>query len=679
MRFKRLLALLVSAALALSLLAGCGGSKALSQVIVDLLDGLYSNVSVEADSDLTAALKQAAAEGGTEEEILSRMIEILNLNGGSITFTRLGSGQQGDHAVTLYFQTGTDPDAAARNALAQWAGVLGTLPDDGSYQGDVAMIETENGYYIALDVEVLKAGKADKPDKDDDDNQDDGLIHADGMAYDPDQGSATISGENGLTSLVDTLQKVADESGTTLAEAIGETDITLTSSTTLPADWPYEATYEATFDGGNNIVSGVSSSNENGFNGMFSTLTGTVKNVQFEAVEIDGGSGENGNFNGAVAGFNDGGTVENCVVLSGTISGNESTGALVGWNSGEIKNCKSAATVNGSASNTGGIAGYNDGEITECESAATVNGSSYSTGGIVGQNQGTVSDSTNSGLVTNTNSAVDACGGIVGYNGGLISNSTNTGSVESAGWSVGGIAGTNGETSTISGCTSSGSVQGEQDAVGGIVGSNYGIITDSSFQSSVTGAFLVGGIAGVNDPGMYNGPCQITRSYVKGTVQGTHSSSGGVGGIVGSSTGKIEACYAIGNVSSPSSAGWVGGVAGEVNNNGTISGCYFSGTVSGTQNVGGVAGKDSYNTSIQGCYAILSGDASAYGVIGAYNTGFVVQGTVNACYWSGTAIGGTHSGIHQVTDWADATKAMNDACGGLYDTSGTGAPKLTWE
>ena len=118
MRFKRLLALLVSAALALSLLAGCGG-KALSQVIVDLLDGLYSNISVEADSDLTAALKKAAAEGGTEEEILSRMIEILNLNGGSITFTRLGSGQQGDHAVTLYFQTGTDPDAAARNALAQ--------------------------------------------------------------------------------------------------------------------------------------------------------------------------------------------------------------------------------------------------------------------------------------------------------------------------------------------------------------------------------------------------------------------------------------------------------------------------------------------------------------------------------------------------------------------------------
>ena len=164
MHVKKLLSLFVSVLLAVTLLAGCGGGKALSQVIVDLLDGLYANISVEADSDLTAALKKAAAEGGTEEEILSRMIEILNLNGGSITFTRLGSGQQGDHAVTLYFQTGTDPDAAARNALAQWASVLGTLPDDGSYQGDVAMIEAENGYYIALDVEVVKAGKPDKPE-----------------------------------------------------------------------------------------------------------------------------------------------------------------------------------------------------------------------------------------------------------------------------------------------------------------------------------------------------------------------------------------------------------------------------------------------------------------------------------------------------------------------------------
>src|SRR5699024_9879281 len=117
-----------------------------------------------------------------------------------------------------------------------------------------------------------------------------------------------------------------------LSTVLGKTNITLTSNATLPADWPYRATYEAVFDGGNNIVSGVSASNESGFNGMFAKLTGTVKNVQFEAVEINGGSGENGNFNGAVTGFNNGGTVQNCQVLSGTISGEESVGGLVGYN-----------------------------------------------------------------------------------------------------------------------------------------------------------------------------------------------------------------------------------------------------------------------------------------------------------------------------------------------------------
>ena len=622
MRFKRLLALLVSAALALSLLAGCGGGKALSQVIVDLLDGLYSNVSVEADSDPTPALKKAPAEGGTEEEILTRLVNNLNLSGVSISFNRLDDGQQGEHGVDLVFQAGSDPDAAARNALAQWAGIFGSLPDDGSYRASVAMIETENGYYIALDVEVLKAGKPDKPDKDDDDNQDDGLIHADGMAYDPKAGSATISGENGLASLVDTLQKVADESDTTLAEAIGETNITLTSNATLPDNWPYRATYDAVFDGGNHTISGVKAADETGYNAMFARLNGTVKNVQFADVEISGGD-----FNGAVAGYNIDGTVENCAVLFGTISGNYSVGGLVG---------------------------YNTGTITGCESAATING------------------------------LIESAGGIAGYNGGTITDSTNTGSVNSAGWSVGGIAGTNGETATVSGCTSSGSVEADQYNVGGISGSNYGMITDSSCQNDVTGAFFVGGIAGCNDWTPY-GAGQITNCYVIGNVSGTHGVSGAVGGIAGSNTSIIKSSYAKGTISSPSSAGQVGGVVGAADffNGGTssdIDGCYFVGTVSGQQNVGGVAGKNADTTSIDGCYAIVQGGTNAYGVIGAYNTGFVVQGTVNACYWSGTAIGGTHNGIHQVTDWAAATADMNAACGGLYsDTDAGTPPKLKWE
>ena len=622
MRFKRLLALLVSAALALSLLAGCGGGKALSQVIVDLLDGLYANVSVEADSDLTAALKKAAAEGGTEEEILSRMIEILNLNGGSITFTRLGSGQQGDHAVTLYFQTGTDPDAAARNALAQWASVLGTLPDDGSYQGDVAMIEAENGYYIALDVEVVKAGKPDKPDKDDE--PDDGLIHADGMAYDPANKSAIISGENGLTSLVETLQKVADESSTTLAATIGETNITLTSDATLPDNWPYGydgISYSATFDGGGNTVKGVSSSNEGGFNGMFSTLTGTVKNVQFEAVKIDGGSGENGNFNGAVAGFNNGGTVENCVVLSGTISGNESTGGLVGWNSGEIKDCKSAAIINGLAANTGGIAGYNE---------------------------------------------------------GTISDSTNTGNVDSAGWFVGGIVGLNADGSSISGCNASGDVTAEYEEVGGIVGRNNGTIRNSSFTGNkVQGAYDVGGIVGSNtlEDGMANSVI-VEACHSTGVVISNGMDAGGIAGK--NMSASVIACYSTANVQgSEDNIGGVVGINGQIYRStvlGVIDTCYATGNITGGRFVGGVAGKNGHSNdnqaSVNACYATgsVSGTTTG-GVIGSNQT----LNVVTNCYWQNNAANGIGTDgaygslpsdrgstrVDDLTTWEAATNVMN--------------------
>ena len=293
MHFKKLLALLVSAALMLSLLAGCGNGKALSQVIVDLLDNLYSNVSVEADSDLTAALKQAAAEGGTEEEILSRMIEILNHKGGSITFTRLGSGQQGNHAVTLYFQTGTDPDAAARNALAQWAGTLGTLPDDGSYQGDVAMIETENGYYIALDVEVLKAGTPDKPDKDDDEPETQ-------EPPEPDKGYTVSANGN-------TYEVYNAEGLKNIAELVngGKTDIdiTLTSNIDLTGEWTPIGTasnnaYTGTFDGGNHTITGLTVTTSDQYAGLFGYIgeNGTVKNVVLEGVQItsDNSSGSVG-------------------------------------------------------------------------------------------------------------------------------------------------------------------------------------------------------------------------------------------------------------------------------------------------------------------------------------------------------------------------------------------------
>ena len=157
------MALLLAAALALSLLAGCGGGKnqSLSQMLLNLLDGQYQNVSVEIDSDLEAKLRQAISQSETDEELRAALEQLL---GGGISFQRLGSGQQGDSAWTLIIYPGTDPDAAARSVYLDLDKVFAALPDDGVYSSGFAMAEMENGYAILVRATVDKAGTEDKPD-----------------------------------------------------------------------------------------------------------------------------------------------------------------------------------------------------------------------------------------------------------------------------------------------------------------------------------------------------------------------------------------------------------------------------------------------------------------------------------------------------------------------------------
>lgn len=93
MRFKRLLALLLAAALALAVLVGCGsGQQSAAQALLALLDGKYPNISIEIDSDLEAKLRQAISQSETDEELRAALEQLL---GGGISFQRLGSGQQG--------------------------------------------------------------------------------------------------------------------------------------------------------------------------------------------------------------------------------------------------------------------------------------------------------------------------------------------------------------------------------------------------------------------------------------------------------------------------------------------------------------------------------------------------------------------------------------------------------
>lgn len=240
MRFKRLLALLLAAALALSLLAGCGGGKnqSLSQMLLNLLDGQYQNVSVEIDSDLEAKLRQAISESETDEELRAALEQLL---GGGISFQRLGSGQQGDSAWTLIIYPGTDPNAAARSVYLDLDKVFAALPDDGVYSSGFAMAEMENGYAILVKATVDKAGTEDKPDPVTLESikvaKDPKLEYWAGQSFDPAGMEITATYSNGTTRTLKDIEKNGDQGVSwtpdgALAEGSHEITITYGGKTT---------------------------------------------------------------------------------------------------------------------------------------------------------------------------------------------------------------------------------------------------------------------------------------------------------------------------------------------------------------------------------------------------------------------------------------------------------------
>lgn len=515
---KKVTALLVSAALVLTLLAGCGGSKALSQVIADLLSGLYTNVDVEVDSDLTAALKKAAAEGGTEDEILTRLVNNLNITGGSITFTRLGDGQQGDHGVDLVFQTGSDPDAAARSALAQWASVFGSLPDDGSYRAHVSMIEAENGYYIAVDVEVLKAGTPDKGETDPDPEPDPGYRVEDGTYF--------VTNATGLIAWADHVRAGNWDTNCTL-----EADIELTGS------WEPIGTaqtrYTGTFDGNGKTITGLTIDSSSQYVGMFGYLDGTVKDLELANVDITSSwSIQPAGFVGAVAGN----TSSNCNIANCFVSGNiviggtnSQAGGLVGKNFGAIFNCQvNNLTITGPSSGNsiylGGVVGSNSKTVDDCQvENLTITNGSY-VGGVTGENS------------ASSSAPVTGCS---------VKNSSVTGRSSS-----GGVAGVfySGE---IAGC----SVDGTTVATDGLTGKSGGVI------------------------GSQTGGTVMACYFANGSINDNDVLTPNLGGVAGAQTGgSLIACYSTGGGDlDTSNSTYAGGVVGNKTINGQVTACYWSG------------------------------------------------------------------------------------------------------
>lgn len=156
MRIKKLLAMLLAAAMALTLFAGCC-SPSLLRLLLELLQDQYQNITVTAEDDLDATLRQAVSENDTFEDITAALAQALDK---TVEFESLRSARAGDQTFSLVYRTGTDTQAIARQTYTDWNKILGSLPTGGRYLADLAVRKSGGGYYILVNVTVQKGSSS---------------------------------------------------------------------------------------------------------------------------------------------------------------------------------------------------------------------------------------------------------------------------------------------------------------------------------------------------------------------------------------------------------------------------------------------------------------------------------------------------------------------------------------
>ena len=215
-------------------------------------------------------------------------------------------------------------------------------------------------------------------------------------------------------------------------------------------DWTPIATYNATFEGNGNTISGLTidaSADLTTAFGLFAVISGTVRNVGLVGVDITVTATSTNNMIdvGGLAGMNSG-TVSNSsvtgsiTVTRGDGGGTSNAGGLVGENSGGNSITASyaavAVTVSLGTPNAGGLVGNNAGDIAASyatgDVSATASQNQLATaGGLAGTSGGTIMASYATGDASATAPAPSSgnatAGGLVGEGGGVITASYSTG------------------------------------------------------------------------------------------------------------------------------------------------------------------------------------------------------------------------------------------------------------
>ena len=445
------------------------------------------------------------------------------------------------------------------------------------------MIEGDNGYYIAVDVEVLKAGKPDKPDKDEDDSTpalgptDVGFENADySVSGTEEQKTFNVKTGAGLVAWADYVRDGNWNTNCTLEE---EANIDLKDTGNWEPIGTVQTPYTGTFDGNGKTITGLTIDSSSQYVGMFGYLNGEVTKLTLASVSITSSwSDKTYAAVGAVAGY---------ITSSSSITGCSVSGSI---------------TSEGANSNAGGLVGQNYGTISNCQvKDLTIKGPSSNgrLGGVVGSNSKTVEDCHVENLT--------------------ITNGTN----------VGGVVGYNTSTSTLTGCSVKGSSVTGSSISGGVVGNfNNGEIAGCSVDGTTVatdGKFgTSGGVIGSQSNGT-----AIACYFANGSINNTGASMPKLGGVAGAQTGgSLIACYSTGGGDlDTSNSTYAGGVVGNKNSSSNVTACYWSGqrtNAFGSSSVG--VGDATHVTNEEGWAEGLNEAASA--------SGYQFGGTMNVPYLS---------------------------------------------
>ncbi|MHC4336998.1 MAG: GLUG motif-containing protein, partial [Planctomycetota bacterium] len=466
--------------------------------------------------------------------------------------------------------------------------------------------------------------------------------------------------------------------------------------------WPigYRYPFTGTFDGNDHTISDFTYNVPGSYSaGIFGAIDGpnaVVKDLGITDPDIV----VSGNA-GALACAMYNGTISNCYMENGNISGGYSLGGLIGiMENGTISDCYvQGASIYGDRFHIGGLVGRVEaGTISGCYTTSCSVSGYHGAGGLAANVEAgaTVTDCHSDSSVSGAYGygSLDDCmslGGLIGGNSGTVSNCHATGAVSGivgagAGGYFGGLIGNNG--GTVSACYATGNISEGRFVMGGLVGGNsgsastYGTISDCYATGNVTGIEYLGGLAGHNSG-------TITNSRAEGDVTSGGATERSVGGFVGHNQGIIDQSYAIGAVSGYDRVGGLAGtnIATDGGLIGDITDCYAMGSVSGNDKVGGLVGyifrMDVAVPIISNCYSTgsVSGTTDVGGLIGNNNYG----GTVTASFWDEQTSGQTTSdgGTRKTTAEMQTQTTFTDAGWDfvhIWDVcEGISYPKLIWQ